>query len=77
MAHRYYQFAMCIYKVWRYENGDDLIEQASNQQSIKRSMTRKDNEMKVDKLMTRRGALRESAQNDKTFTEAYIRREKS
>ena len=29
-AHRYYQFAMCLYKIWRYDNGGDLIEQASN-----------------------------------------------
>ena len=25
LAHRYYQFAMCMYKIWRYKNGDDLL----------------------------------------------------
>ncbi len=29
-AHRYYQFAMCMYKVWRYKNGDDLLERCND-----------------------------------------------
>lgn len=29
-AHRYYQFAMCMYKIWRYKHGDDLIEREQN-----------------------------------------------
>ena len=24
-AHRFYQFAMCLYKVWRYKDGADLL----------------------------------------------------
>lgn len=31
-AHRYYQFSMCMYKIWRYQNGGDLLEQISKQQ---------------------------------------------
>ena len=30
-AHRYYQFSMCMYKIWRYQNGSDLLEQERQQ----------------------------------------------
>ena len=29
-AHRFYQFAMCLYKVWRYKDGADLLEKSRN-----------------------------------------------
>ena len=29
-AHRYYQFTMSLYKLWRYENGGDILEQKNN-----------------------------------------------
>ena len=28
-AHRFYQFAMCFYKLWRYQNGGDLLDGAA------------------------------------------------
>ena len=31
-AHRYYQFAMCMYKIWRYQDGDDLLDHVNNVQ---------------------------------------------
>ena len=29
-AHRFYQFAMCMYKVWRYADGGDLLEKSNS-----------------------------------------------
>ena len=39
-AHRYYQFAMCMYKVWRYKDGEDLLEKVSNKQKINQSLNK-------------------------------------
>ena len=31
-AHRFYQEAMCMYKIWRYQNGGDLLEKRNSKQ---------------------------------------------
>ena len=36
-AHRFYQFAMCFYKIWRYQNGGDLLEGVNQQNEEARS----------------------------------------
>ena len=51
-AHRYYQFAMCMYKVWRYKNGDDLLERCND----KKDKDQEDENPTMDSLRNTMGA---------------------
>ena len=43
-AHRFYQEAMCMYKIWRYQNGGDLLEKRNLQQQKDCEINTKSNE---------------------------------
>ena len=51
-AHRYYQFAMCMYKVWRYKNGDDLLERCND----KKDKDQEDENPTMDSLRNTMGS---------------------
>ena len=38
-AHRFYQFAMCYYKIWRYKEGGDLLDGVREVEELRKSNT--------------------------------------